>query len=105
MIARVWQGVVPLARAEAYGAYLAESDRGVRDYQRTPGNRGVLLCRRAEGDTVRFLLVSLWESRQAIGAYAGDDIEEAQYFPFDLECLVDPDPRVTHWEVVVAERR
>src|SRR5262245_55436432 len=104
MIARVWQGVVPKAKADAYGAYLSDSDRGVRDYQQQPGSRRVFLCRRAEGDTVRFLLVSLWESRQAIGAYAGEDIEKAQYFPFDLECLVDPDPSVTHWEVLVAER-
>jgi heme-degrading monooxygenase HmoA len=102
MIARVWQGIVPQDKADGYGAYLADSDRGVSDYQRTPGNRGVLLLRRAEGDQVRFLLVSLWDSAQAIAAYAGPDIEQAQYFPFDRECLVDPDPQVIHYEVMVA---
>src|SRR5262245_46558194 len=102
MIARVWQGVVPSGKADGYGAYLADSDRGVRDYQRLPGNRGVFLFRRAQGDRVHFLLISLCESREAITAYAGEAIDQAQYFPYDRECLIDPDPHVTHYEVMVA---
>lgn len=105
MIARVWQGVVPLEKADGYGEYLADSDRGVRDYERVPGNRGVCLMRRAEGGRVRFLLISFWDSRAAIAAYAGADIDRAQYFPYDRECLVDPDPNVAHYEVMVAPKR
>jgi hypothetical protein len=100
MIARVWEGAVLLDKAEPYGRYLADSDRGVRDYRQIPGNRGVWLMRRWQGDRVRFLLVSLWESREAIAAYAGDDIDKARYFPFDLECLIDPPVEVEHWEVM-----
>ena len=103
MIARVWQGVVPREKADAYGEYLARSERGVKDYRETPGNRGVALLRRARGEQVQFLLISLWESRRAIEAYAGTDIEQARYFPFDRECLLDPDPVVAHYEVMVAE--
>jgi hypothetical protein len=66
MIARVWHGVVPQEKAEGYGKYLADSDRGVRDYQRLPGNRGVCLMRRAEGERVHFLLISFRDSREAI---------------------------------------
>ena len=102
MIARVWHGVVPLEKAEGYGQYLSASDLGVRDYQRTPGNRGVCLLRRVQGDRVHFLLISLWESREAIKAYAGLDIERARYFPFDRECLVEPETNVTHYEVLLA---
>jgi len=102
MIARVWEGVVPKEKADGYGAYLAGSDRGVADYQRITGNRGVLLLRRAEGDRVRFLLVSLWDSAEAIAAYAGADIDTAQYFPYDRECLVDPPANVKHFEVMAA---
>lgn len=103
MVARVWHGVVPVEKAEGYGRYLADSERGVGDYRRVPGNRGVLLLRRAEGDRVRFMLVSLWDSREAIEGYAGADIERAQYFPYDLECLLDPDPGVAHYDVLVGE--
>ena len=102
MIARVWHGVVPVEKAEGYGKYLSDSDRGVPDYRRTPGNRGAWLLRDARGDRVHFLLISLWESRAAIEAYAGPDIERAQYFPYDLECLVGPDRDVMHYEVVIA---
>jgi heme-degrading monooxygenase HmoA len=102
MIARVWHGVVRAEKAETYGEYLASSDRGVRDYQRTPGNRGAWLFRRVEGDRVHFLLVSFWESREAIAAYAGPDIDRARYFDYDRECLLDPEPDVMHFEVLIA---
>lgn len=102
MIARVWHGVVPIEKAESYARYLAEGERGVRDYENTPGNRGVCLLRRAEGEEVHFLLVSFWDSREAIQDYAGQDIEQARYFPYDLECLVHPEPKVTHYEVLAA---
>lgn len=101
MIARVWHGVVPLAKAEGYAEYLSSSDRGVRDYQRIPGNRGVSLMRRVEGDRVHFLLISFWDSREAIEAYAGQEIDRAQYFDFDRECLLDPEPNVTHYEMLI----
>jgi heme-degrading monooxygenase HmoA len=98
MIARVWHGVVPREKADDYAQYLAGF--GVRDYQAVSGNRGVQLLRRDEGSRVHFLLLSLWTSREAIAAYAGPDIERAHYYPYDLECLVDPEPGVIHYEVV-----
>ena len=100
MVARVWQGVVPLEKAQGYERYLVDSDRGVGDYRRIEGNRGVFLMRRAEGERVRFVLISLWESREAIAGYAGADIDKAQYFPYDLECLIDPEPGVLHYDVM-----
>jgi heme-degrading monooxygenase HmoA len=98
MIARIWHGVVASDRAAAYAEYLAEF--GVRDYQAMPGNCGVQLLRRDEGSRVHFLLLSLWTSREAIEAYAGPDIERARYYAYDLECLLDPEPGVTHYEVI-----
>ena len=35
-------------------------------------------------------------------AYAGPDIERAHYYPYDLECLIDPEVGVVHYEVVHA---
>ena len=100
MIARVWHGVVLSQKADDYAQYLAGF--GVRDYQAVPGNRGVQLLRRRDGEHVHFLLLSLWSSREAIEAYAGSDIEQAHYYPYDLECLVEPEPRVTHYEVLAS---
>jgi heme-degrading monooxygenase HmoA len=100
MIARVWHGVVPSGKAAGYADYLANSDRGVRDYRAIRGNRGVSLLRRDEGERVHFLLISYWESADAIREYTGPDMEKAQYFEYDLECLVTPEPNVMHYEVL-----
>jgi heme-degrading monooxygenase HmoA len=102
MIARVWEGIVPPERADAYGEYL-RGPLGVLDYLQTPGNRGAALMRRDEPKRVRFLLVSYWDSRDAIAAYAGPDIEKARYHPFDLECLIEPSREVRHYEVLSRE--
>jgi hypothetical protein len=100
MIARVWRGSVPLDKAEGYERYLADSDRGVRDYRAIRGNRGAALLRRTREDRVEFVLISFWESEAAIRDDAGPDIDRARYFDYDLECLIEPDPRVAHYEVV-----
>jgi heme-degrading monooxygenase HmoA len=102
VIARVWHGVVSLENADAYGKYLRDSDRGVKDYESVPGNRGAYLLKEVRGERVHFLLVSLWQSREAIARYAGPDIEQARYFPYDRECLIDPEPHVVHYEVLLA---
>ncbi len=81
MIARLWHGAVPAAKADEYMRYLERT--GLPDYRATPGNRGVYVLRRAEEGVAHFLLVSLWESREAIRAFAGDDMERARYYPED----------------------
>ncbi len=98
MIARVWHGVVSKEKAAGYAEYLAGF--GVRDYRSIPGNRAVHVLRRMQDDGVHFLLISLWESREAIEAYAGPDIEQAHYYAYDLECLLNPEPNVSHYEVL-----
>jgi heme-degrading monooxygenase HmoA len=97
MIARVWHGVVPIEKGEVYFRYLL--DFGFRDYQKYAGNRGIHLLRRTEEAQMHFLLLSFWESRQAIVAYAGADIAKAHYYAYDLECLIDPPLNVEHYEV------
>jgi len=100
MIARVWHGVVPVEKADGYSQYLAGSDLGVRAYRAIRGNRGVSLLRRVEGNRVHFLLISLWDSAAAIREYTGPEIDRARYFQYDLECLVEPEPTVAHYDVV-----
>jgi len=102
MIARIRHGVVPAEKADRYSRYLADSDRGVSDYRKVAGNRGVYLLRRDDGDRTHFILISLWDSRASIEGYAGPDIDKAQYFPVDRECLLDPEPGVAHYDVLVA---
>ena len=49
---------------------------------------------------VQVLLLTFWESRQAIAAYAGVDFAKAHYYAYDLEALIDPPPNVGDYEVL-----
>jgi len=99
MIARTWHGVTPLAKADEYLDYLHRT--GVPDYRATEGNQGVYVLRRPEGDQAHFLLISLWESMAAIEKFAGPEPEKARYYPEDTDYLLELEPNVTHYEVMV----
>ena len=100
MIARSWHGRVPSSKAEAYYAYLLRT--GLSDYRTTPGNRDVYVFRRNEGAITHYLLTTLWESYDAIRAFAGSDYERARYYPEDDDYLLDREPFVTHYDVLNA---
>ena len=97
MIARIWRGAVRAEDAPAYAAYVQQT--GIAGYQRTPGNRGAWALWRVDGDRAEIVTVSLWESRSAIEAFAGQDIEQAVFYPEDDRYLIDRDLTVRHYEV------
>jgi len=45
--------------------------------------------------------VSFWESLEVIKAFAGSDPERARYYPEDERFLLDFEPNVEHYEVLV----
>lgn len=98
MIARTWHGRVPAEKADAYHRYLLGS--GLADYAATPGNCGVHVLRRTEGGVTHFLLLTFWESLDAIRAFAGSEYERARYYPDDDDYLLEREPYVTHYEVL-----
>jgi heme-degrading monooxygenase HmoA len=100
MIARIWHGRTPLAKADAYAAFL--DTRAMPDYRSVPGNLGAQTFRRAEGDVAHFLTLSYWESEQAIRAFAGADLLKAKYYPEDADFLLEYEPEVVHYEVMSA---
>lgn len=98
MIARTWHGRVPATQADAYQAYILRT--GLGDYTSTPGNQGVHVLRRTDGDVTHFLLLTFWDSIDAIQAFAGPDYEQARYYPEDDDYLLEREPLVTHYEVL-----
>lgn len=98
MMARTWRGATRAEDADAYVEYLEKT--GFSEYRATPGNRGVLGLRRMAGDKAEFLLVTLWESEEAIRRFAGEDIERAVFYPEDDRFLIERDEHVNHFEVV-----
>jgi heme-degrading monooxygenase HmoA len=100
VIARTWHGRVPTPKADVYQSFLQRV--AVPDYESTPGNRGVLLLRRPEGDVTHFVFTTLWDSIEAIRRFAGEDPERARYYPEDDDFLLEKEEFVTHAEVVLA---
>lgn len=97
MIARVWHGRVPPAKADAYEGYLKRT--GIADYLATPGNRGAWMLRRTEDEVAHFLLITMWDSPAAIEAFAGAPIDRARYYPEDDDYLLEREPTVVHCSV------
>ena len=97
MIARIWRGAVAVADRDAYAQYMETT--GVADYSGTPGNRGVWMLRRDIGDKTEFLMFTLWESMDAVKAFAGEDPGAAVFYPEDDRFLVERDEFVSHYEV------
>jgi heme-degrading monooxygenase HmoA len=98
MIARIWRGVVRREDAVAYADYIGST--GMAEYRSTPGNQGAWMLRRDDGDRSEIITFSLWDSRDSIRAFAGDDIDQAVYYPEDDRFLIERDPSVRHYEVV-----
>jgi heme-degrading monooxygenase HmoA len=98
VIARIWTGEVRRPDADTYADYIRET--GFREYGETAGNRGAWLLRRDDGDSTRFLAVSMWDSYDAIRAFAGDDVEAAVLYPEDERYLRPGSSSITHYEVV-----
>ena len=100
MIARTWKGAVRRADADDYAAYMRES--GVPGYAKTPGNRGVWMLRRDLSDRTEFVMFTLWDSSEAVKAFAGEDYETAVFYPEDDRFLVERDLAAEHYEVEAA---
>lgn len=69
------------------------------------GHRGSFLLRRAgENDHIEIVVLTLWESMDAIRRFAGDEPTKAVVEPAARKALSDFDDFVTHFEVVASSR-
>ena len=98
-VARMWRGEVPVARATEYEAYL--NSEGLTKLRSIRGNLGVQMFRRTVGDREEFVVISYWPDEASIRAYAGEDVLRARLRPRDPEFLIDPEPHVRHYTLVV----
>jgi len=97
MIARIWRGWTRPEDTDAYAEYIVGT--GIAAYKATPGNQGAYLISRPDGDRTEFLTVSFWRDRDAIAAFAGNDIEKAVFYPEDDRYLIDRETTVRHFTV------
>jgi mannose-6-phosphate isomerase-like protein (cupin superfamily) len=99
MIARRWRGWTDVqAKADAYVAHF---ERSVRPRLEDSAGFVDATVERVEGDGGRteIVVVTRWESMDAIRSFAGDDVEAAVVEP-EARALLDAcDPRVRHVEL------
>ena len=98
-VMRTWTGVIRSGDRDAYRDYVAAT--GLDGYRSTPGNLDAWMLFRDRADgTTEVVTASLWESREAIRAFAGDDIGVARFYPEDDRFLIERDLEVKHYDVV-----
>lgn len=97
MIARMWKGVAPATNADAYVSHLRENI--FPELERIPGHLGAYVLRRPAGTVMAYTVITLWESIDAIRAFAGEDAEAAVVPPEAQALLISFDDRAVHWEV------
>ncbi len=68
------------------------------------GRTPAAMPRRTVGDVTEFLVISSWDSRDAIHAFAGADIEKPHHLPRDAELLLELPEAVRHFDILVDER-
>jgi heme-degrading monooxygenase HmoA len=87
------------SETDEYADYVIRT--GVKGVQATEANRGVYVLKRVDDERAEFFFISLWESFNAIRGFAGEDLEKAVYYPRDKEFLLELEPKVKHFEVLV----
>ena len=100
MIARIRHGRTLTAKADEYERYLNAS--GVERMLKTDGNHGVEVLRKSDGPRTDFVVISYWESIDAVKRFAGKEFEKAVILDRDREFLIEVEPNVLHYEVVRA---
>lgn len=97
MIARIWEGKAHRSQSPAYINYLKETL--VPQFRAVPGNLGLTVARKEEGDHHRIVFVSYWKDFDAVKKYAGADYQRAVIFPKEKEFLEDYQQEVLHRQI------
>ena len=99
MIARIWQGRTLPGMGRAYMSYLEQT--GLKEYKATEGCKDVLVSTRELGDVTEYLLITIWDSMEAVGRFAGPEPERAIYYPEDDRYFPEEEraPYVRHYKV------
>jgi heme-degrading monooxygenase HmoA len=97
MIARIWHGKTSITDYERYTDFMRSV--AIPDYKRTKGFVKLTFLRNIEGNEGHFTLITFWESFDVIKNFAGEDLENAKYYPEDKKYLLEFEKKVKHHEV------
>jgi len=89
--------MVDASKADEYAEFLKE--RAVPDYSSVDGLKKILFLRDVQADVAHFLLITYWDSMEAVKKFAGERPEKAKYYPEDDEFLLEKEETSALYEV------
>jgi heme-degrading monooxygenase HmoA len=98
MISRQWRGLAKAAHAERYVEHLRQET--FPKLRKIPGFVDASILRRDVNQGVEFLIVTRWETIEAIVQFAGRDPEVAVVPEEAQAMMVDYDRSVRHYQVI-----
>ena len=101
MIARLWSARSTPQNAPAYAAHLRT--HVLPELDGIQGYAGSMLLERTVADGTEILVITYWESMEAIRTFAGGDAETAVVADAAAAVLTEFDDRVRHYEVTVQD--
>ena len=102
MIARQWHGWTTSENANAYESHVRTEI--FPPIQRVNGYRGAYLLRRRAGDEVEFMALTLFDSLDAVRAFAGENYQMAVISPIARNLLSHFDEQAVHYDVAIELR-
>jgi heme-degrading monooxygenase HmoA len=98
MIIREWRGRAASSRAAEYPRHFRTAV--VPELRQVAGFRGASLCRRDTPAGIEFVVLTRWESMDAVRAFAGAQVERAVVEPGAVAALESFEAAVQHYEVI-----
>ena len=97
MIVRQWKGIVKTEMADAYLGHLQNVT--FSQLNNLPGFHSASVFKRAVTGGYECLVITYWDSLQAISQFAGTDIDKAVVPPTVKQMMIEFDDHVVHYEV------
>ena len=97
MIARHWKGIAKREEADNYIAHLKEDT-----FPKLSSLKGFVsasILRRNTDKGIEFLIITLWESLEAIQQFAGESVHTAVVPAVAQAMMVEYDTEVSHYEI------
>ena len=98
MISRTWRGIARPEEADNYTRHLQLET--FPELSRIAGFVSASIMRRRTSKGVEFLILTTWESLDAIRRFAAEPVEVAVVPASVQAMMVEFDPLVTHYEII-----
>jgi heme-degrading monooxygenase HmoA len=100
MIARHWRGLADTKYVDRYIEHLRSQT--LPQLEAIPGFISASVMRRTLPEGTEFLVVTVWDSLDAIARFSGPDVETAVVPQNVQRWLIEYDRRARHYEVISA---